>query len=65
MSYVMISLATERSIYDLSTSVDELTDLAKEKEGARIIRASYPDLLSIKRKLDDILIDFRPAQAAE
>lgn len=49
--------ATERALHDLSVAVDDLTTSCQHREGLHILRASRSELIAVKRKLDDLVLD--------
>jgi hypothetical protein len=49
-----------RRISDLSCAADDLTTLAQSREGAHILRKNYPELVSVLRKIHDLVLDFKP-----
>lgn len=52
-------LLTERRLNDLRDAVDDLTTLAKSREGVQTIRANYSTLVESLKKMHDLVIEFR------
>ena len=53
-----------RRLSDLSYAADDLTTLAQSREGAHIIRKNYSELVSVLRKIHDLVLDFKPGVSA-
>ena len=49
--------STERCLHDISVAMDDLTTLCQSREGLRIVRANRAELLAVKLKLDDLVMD--------
>ena len=53
---------TERRMKDLIDVVDDLTTLAHSREGVRMMRLSFMEMVEARRKLNDLILDFQPTQ---
>lgn len=51
----------DRKIDQLTAVLDDLTDLAKTRNGARVIQANRPVLKESLRKMHDLWMDTQPA----